>query len=1003
MSDSESKSGPFKARKYWFFLGGHDLEMITIRDLLDTHYDSQYSDAGLKWGARASNYEAEIEEKVYQGYTPVLVELEVDIEHTDGPIELIDHHGDAAGHDQPTSLEQVYIKLGMDFEGASEDQKAIAANDRGYVYELRKRGFSENKIREIREREWKIQGISDDEVSQAKDAIAHRLDEGPGLIIVNTQSDRAGLIADLLLSEFTKDLPEDHPRKDLPEPEVLVVLGPQEINIYAPGKIISELADQNFIGQWWGGALPNRGYWGISKTQITNQKLEKILSEVKDAAESHVLSAHVRLEFGGPEDNSSASFTQFILPISYSPQIYPEPGKGPYYRPLSFSHEFKSSWPAHALINERRRYFTEETGNMLYQHAAWFKLAGYQAERPSFIFQSRSTSRLIPVTFSEPRLVLFNWSSALAEGKKNSNSGSEINPLLNGFIILEIYANCSIALCEQMELNETLRHIQVPFANYYEKEQKERYSDLVSKGFPWRKIAAPSNGSDTINWQKWIDLLRFPAQDASSGLYFSIAPSHCVEEGKSVVQQDAWAGENHVFKASDTKAFVWSCAVQSKDARNVRRRLIGEFISNDPSRDIPSADHWKFGDWIKFLNIDGPGISEKNHEYHQSMLECSIYEQAWVAEPYRTYTRWAHYDTLYGYSDHSGCAFISDSEDPPFWLQWRTIYRDQALFLLYVRATLFRFSRAISSITQERLDGDFASGGKGCSEADFKARFESLRQQFVYFANLYQFPLLSTQQQGLEMYKAQREALDIDSLYREVQSQIDNAHSHSALKSQEKAVSLTTTITVLGIPLLLAGLIAALLGMDLSAHYEALTDVLYSYQNGGGLASISGSEGLYKLALWLVSILVVLLPIRLFENRLINVWRLSIPERRAYRIIGVLLWLLAIYLSICIAWYTDGLTQLAAGFLGVLVFLMAQPIRRYRAAINTLSLYRGANPRVRPGLKSRFTSNAQAFFIFIKALIGRPAETTSTVSEIQNIIKNQINRDEIERSRKRRQ
>lgn len=62
-----------------FFLGGRDLEMVTIRALLQAHAPTMFHDKGLAWGARASAYQGEIESALAEGKTPVLIELENDL------------------------------------------------------------------------------------------------------------------------------------------------------------------------------------------------------------------------------------------------------------------------------------------------------------------------------------------------------------------------------------------------------------------------------------------------------------------------------------------------------------------------------------------------------------------------------------------------------------------------------------------------------------------------------------------------------------------------------------------------------------------------------------------------------------------------------------------------------------------------------------------------------------------------------------------------------------
>ena len=62
-----------------FFLGGRDLEMVTIRDLLATEAPERFFDKGLGWGAKASAYREEIDRILSTNATPVLVELIDDV------------------------------------------------------------------------------------------------------------------------------------------------------------------------------------------------------------------------------------------------------------------------------------------------------------------------------------------------------------------------------------------------------------------------------------------------------------------------------------------------------------------------------------------------------------------------------------------------------------------------------------------------------------------------------------------------------------------------------------------------------------------------------------------------------------------------------------------------------------------------------------------------------------------------------------------------------------
>ena len=98
-----------KVDKLIFFLGGRDLEMLTVRELLDEK-GVPYYDKGLSWGAKASDYEEEIEKVIESGLTPVFVELTDNLELSQESRILVDHHVEMASRNNST-LRQVFELL----------------------------------------------------------------------------------------------------------------------------------------------------------------------------------------------------------------------------------------------------------------------------------------------------------------------------------------------------------------------------------------------------------------------------------------------------------------------------------------------------------------------------------------------------------------------------------------------------------------------------------------------------------------------------------------------------------------------------------------------------------------------------------------------------------------------------------------------------------------------------------------------------------------------------
>lgn len=259
-----------------FFLGGCDLEMLTIRELLQAHAPDRFCDKNLSWGARASDYRVEIDGAIKNGNTPVLVELENDLglktcphpdplpegegEKISGPfpddaggVIIIDHHGPLAGADRPTSLHQVFALLDLPPEAWTRRMELVAANDRGHIRGMLEVGATMEEIIAIRAADRAAQGITQEQERQAAEAVlsAEILCNGR-LTVVRLPHSRTAAVADRLAPELGGAGYDN-----------LLVLSPDEVNCYGGGALISALAER-FPGGWYGGSLPERGFFGIA-------------------------------------------------------------------------------------------------------------------------------------------------------------------------------------------------------------------------------------------------------------------------------------------------------------------------------------------------------------------------------------------------------------------------------------------------------------------------------------------------------------------------------------------------------------------------------------------------------------------------------------------------------------------------------------------------------------------------------------------------------------------
>lgn len=234
-------------QRYDVLLGGADLEMQTIKAYATRMIGAEHvHDAGLKWGAHASSYDAMIRDLLARGRTPVLVELVYDLAADIARDRLveIDHHGAAAGQDKPSALRQIVELLSW-----ARWHRLVEANDIGHIAGLVRMGATREEIAEVRAADRRAQGITFEIEMASRHAIEARKVEGR-LTLIETDLPTASAITDFLAPELGG-----------PGAENLLVVMAGKLAFYGDGAIIAALADVH--GCWYGGALPKRGYWGV--------------------------------------------------------------------------------------------------------------------------------------------------------------------------------------------------------------------------------------------------------------------------------------------------------------------------------------------------------------------------------------------------------------------------------------------------------------------------------------------------------------------------------------------------------------------------------------------------------------------------------------------------------------------------------------------------------------------------------------------------------------------
>ena len=462
------------------------------------------------------------------------------------------------------------------------------------------------------------------------------------------------------------------------------------------------------------------------------------------------------------------SATRFILPfkLSIAAKKLPRVESGgtdrkPYYRRMD--KKDKNGW-IWENIEAREKYFTAETRDVMFARATWWVMTG----EPKPLTMTAPDGQELVGKVLPPALVLFEY-----------HCGEKL--LRHGFLVVEVAFpegdNAALRLDDLLLFNELFRYWRKP----YEKHNLEFEQQLVGIAKAFGTMSDPYEA-------RWLSMLCVPLDDGR------VLLEKASPDPKAIAM--ATFGDY-----ADDRAFVWTRALRSETQMNF---IIPHTGAGDKWRAEENPEtglRSMFGYWIKLLNVDKPSLrysAGKIAGYEPSTTTniATAFERKWVDE--RTYRRWEHYNCYYGFNSFSAAMMAESFDYLPTWQHWFQMYFDQVLLLLYLRVTLFRFSGELTTITGNVV----CASAKAESEQpldEWKIAFRKLRRAFTCFENLYQFPLLSNQQQAIEMYTCARKNMDIDDLYAEVSKQIASSDELLSAEVEERRNKLSYSLNKLAV------------------------------------------------------------------------------------------------------------------------------------------------------------------------------------------------------------
>lgn len=518
----------------------------------------------------------------------------------------------------------------------------------------------------------------------------------------------------------------------------------------------------------------------------------------------------------GDPDLKPASFSRFVLPFAYrltECEAGAEAESKLVFHPAPPQESAPSAAAQEGL--QRLQYLTPETADVLFRRAGWFELRteeGKPAPAPEFRVRRRGESpgASYVVRLRPPRLVLFEIGFAR---KRHEDL------LATGLLLVDLdFPDPENApdLDDLLELNEAFRFFRQPYPEHRNQGLTAVLEDCPLDLTDPARTARHSPEAD-LYLERWAALLEHPValrSDATVRLF----PAGWGRKARRWAA-DAAADDPGWLVYADHRAFVWTCAVVGRGLEGVRSRL-----------ELEGADAADLGHWIKLVNVDRPQATVA--ATHASRR----FEREWVRE--HTYSRWEEWGTVYSFTYHGGAMLGPPETEPPLWRHFHGIYFDQTLLLLYLRVSCFRFSQRLSRISGDARDRSDENGGR------WQREFARLRRDFALFTNLYQFPLVSNHQQGLEMYGYARRSMDVDELFREVQEEIQSTHEYFEIEAAQRqnqetrklsdlTARLTIVATVFGVLAVVTGFFGMnVLAKDLAGWWRDLGSSIVRWTGG---------------------------------------------------------------------------------------------------------------------------------------------------------------------------
>jgi hypothetical protein len=852
----------------FFLLGGNDLEMQTIREILLKNLPkNEVLDVNLNWGAKLSDYKQFLnDDDRFVG-----IELIKDINPPKHYVE-VDHHNENSKN--PTSLAQI-LRILEEEDGIHIDfdrqLQLISANDLGHIKALEEMGATEKEIKEIRLRDRRAQGVTEEMEKIALEELKLRRTV-MGITIIKTS-----------LSHFSIFTDELYPYDEL------LIYNVNEVNYFGPS--VDEIVKQRTISPESAFyRIDKSGFWGVSNIQITQSYIDRILRFLLKLKEPFY-SYHI-FSYTFTFDGESQKLIDQIKTISncsskghwidQSPSTYYTYNEKNYFHPFcqeeghKLTSYFEFVGPARQMIYEIVLLTTEKDKDLPKKDQIKKKTYSLLIEKVTLSINALGAGILSfhlinPInTTKESRntpkdvLLINQFGRRLYPPFFDLHPENNITKFPSSSIPKELIIEDDI---DRALLGSQMKELPISISiksNNWREENGTSSNSIPGKGIALgtnilRHLVSekPMEGlSITEDFRSYIKReLENPGDVSgigkirSNGIIKHFLPVNLINN-KGLIDDrmfvTCWFGSEQLDLSSAGRfytkkmenedfKFVLSDICQSQPSAVDASLMSGPLKPRLSHQENQGPGYLRNDFWYQYVFVDGGGRTCQNEAMQQKLMNS------------HTYARWLGHKTLFGITQYSFVCMTSSQErlnspevNASFLVDHvRTIYFRMVCQCLMQRALILKFSEDATRISHS-IWKDNRQKNKILKKGSILKVLDDLMIDYNSFINQVYFREVTSQDQGLEMYDMLQTHMQIEHQAKELQIEINESHRQVENLRNKQSNEFKDILEILGILLVVPTLVFELLHTELLGIHEVnIKNFSDSYKNHDLIAVVS--------------------------------------------------------------------------------------------------------------------------------------------------------------------